>query len=264
MAAEAKRKARRLDVELVTRGLAPSPERAQALILAGAIAVDGRTVTRAAAPVDDGAVIEARVEPGYVGRGAEKLVAALDAFRVDPAGRVSVDVGSSTGGFTDVLLRRGASRVYAIDVGRGQLAWRLRQDPRVVLMEGVNVRELRSLPEPCSLIVADVSFISLRLALPPVLPYLVDGGDVVALVKPQFEAGPERVARGGVVREPAARAAAVAAVVSGLARHGLGIQDLARSPLRGREGNVEVFAHFVKGPPGTGVDVALRAEQESS
>lgn len=242
----------------------PSRERAQALVLAGSVTVDGAVARRAAAQVSVDAVIATRPDAEYASRGGQKLVAALDAFRVDPRDRVCVDVGASTGGFTDVLLRRGARRVYAIDVGRGQLAWRLRNDSRVVVMEGLNVRTLGSLPERCSLVVADVSFISLRLALPPVLPFVVEGGDVVALVKPQFEAGPERVSRGGIVRDPAARAAAIVAVVEALAPHGLGVQDLARSPIRGREGNVEVFAHFVKGPARSGFDVALRAEKEAA
>ncbi len=227
--------------------------------------VDGERVTRPAALVRPDAAITARSGPDYVGRGAHKLAAALDTFRIDVSGRVCVDVGASTGGFTDVLLRRGAARVYAIDVGSGQLAWRLRQDPRVVVMEGLNVRDLRSLPESSDLVVADVSFISLLLALPPVLPFLRDGGDIVALVKPQFEVGPALVSRGGIVRDVAARARAVVAIVEGLARHGLGVQAIVRSPLRGREGNVEIFGHFRKGrPPAAGLDVALHAEQQSA
>ncbi len=248
----------------MTRGLAPSRERAQALVLGGAVRVDGERVTRPAALVCPDAVITARSGPDYVGRGAQKLAAALDAFGLDVAGRVCVDVGASTGGFTDVLLRRGAARVYAIDVGRGQLAWRLRTDPRVVVMEGLNVREVQTLPEPVDVLVADVSFISLLTALPPVLPFLREGGDVVALVKPQFEVGPALVSRGGIVRDAPARARAVVAVVEGLAQHELGVQGIVRSPLRGREGNVEIFARFRKGrPPAVGLDVALGAEQEA-
>ena len=252
---------RRLDLELVARGLAPSRERAQALILAGAVRVDGHVERSAAAVVPEGASVDAQVGASYVGRGAEKLAGALDVFGVDPAGRVCADVGASTGGFTEVLLRRGALRVYAIDVGRGQLAWKLRQDPRVVVMEGVNVRELGALPEPLDLAAADVSFISLRLALPPIVRFLREGAAIIALVKPQFEVGQKRVGRGGVVREPEARAAAVRDVVEALATQGLGIRGVARSALRGREGNVEVFCHFVKGPPDPAFDLALHVAE---
>jgi 23S rRNA (cytidine1920-2'-O)/16S rRNA (cytidine1409-2'-O)-methyltransferase len=259
-----KRSASRLDLELVARGLAPSRERAQALILAGAVTVDGERVIRAAAPVSGSAVVAVRSEPEYASRGGEKLAHALDAFRIDPAGRVCVDVGASTGGFTDVLLRRGAARVYAIDVGRGQLAWRLRLDPRVTVMEGLNVRELTALPEKCSLAVADVSFISLRLAVPPLLPFLEADGDLIALVKPQFEVGRERVSRGGIVREGSARASAVVEVVEALAAHGMGVQGIERSPIRGREGNVEIFVHLRKGRPNGAIDLALHAEEAAS
>jgi 23S rRNA (cytidine1920-2'-O)/16S rRNA (cytidine1409-2'-O)-methyltransferase len=262
--AGSKRTARRLDLELVARGLAPSRERAQALILAGAVTVDGERVTRAAAPVSASAVIATRAEPDYASRGGEKLAHALDAFRIDPKDRVCVDVGASTGGFTDVLLRRGARRVYAIDVGRGQLAWRLRLDQRVTVMEGLNVRELSALPEMCALAVADVSFISLRLALPPLLPFLEPDADVVALVKPQFEVGPQLVSRGGIVRQADARASAVVQVVEALAGHGLGVQGIERSPLKGREGNVEIFVHFRKGSANGTIDLALHAERAAS
>ena len=256
---------RRLDLEIVARGLAPSRERAQVLVRGGAIRVDGELVTRPSALVSAEARIAAKSEPDYVSRGAEKLAGALDAFGIRVEGWTAADVGASTGGFTDALLRRGAARVYAIDVGRGQLAWRLRQDPRVVVMEGVNVRELGSLPEIVDLVVADVSFISLRLALPPMLPFLRPGGHVVALVKPQFEAGPAAVSRGGVVRDPAARATSVVAVSDALARHDLGLQAIARSRLRGREGNVEIFCHFQKGtPPNPLLDAAARAGEESA
>lgn len=255
---------RRLDQELLARGLAPSRERAQALVLGGAVRLDGEPVTRPSTPVAESAEITVRAGPEYVGRGAEKLAAALDAFALDPRGRVCLDVGASTGGFTDVLLRRGAARVYAVDVGRGQLAWTLRQDPRVIVMEGTNVRDLRDLPERCELVVADVSFISLLTALPPVLPFLRDGGDAVALVKPQFEVGPARVGKGGVVRDVAARADAVLAVVEGLARHGLGVRGIARSALRGREGNVEIFCHFRKGAPAADLDLERLATEAST
>ena len=266
MAARTARRAerRRLDLELVARGIAPSRERAQALILGGAVRVDGEPVRRPSALVAPDAEIASRTGPDYVGRGAEKLIGALDDFGISVAARICVDVGSSTGGFTDVLLRREAKRVYAIDVGKGQLAWRLRQDERVVVMEGQNVRDLRSLPEPIDLAVADVSFISLALALPPVVPFLAPGADVVALVKPQFEAGPRAVSRGGVVRDPAARAAAVRRVVDALARYGLGVRHVARSRLRGREGNVEVFCHLRLGPADASIDLDAAIAEASA
>ena len=194
----------RLDVALVSRGLAESRERAQALILAGAVTVAGQVVSRASHAVPPETPVEiAGPEHPYVGRGGLKLQAALDAFGIDPAGLVALDVGASTGGFTDCLLQRGAARVYAVDVGYGQLAWRLRQDPRVVVIERCNARYLdRShVPEPVEVAVIDVSFISLTLILPAVRPCLAPGGQVVALLKPQFEVGKGKVGRGGIVRD---------------------------------------------------------------
>jgi 23S rRNA (cytidine1920-2'-O)/16S rRNA (cytidine1409-2'-O)-methyltransferase len=240
----------RLDQLLVLRELAPSRERAQALILAGAVRVDGGLADRAAAPVAEDADVAG---PKYVSRGGDKLAGALDALGLDVTGKVAIDVGSSTGGFTDVLLQRGAIRVHAIDVGKGQLDWKLRQDPRVVVHEGVNAREGVPVEEPVDMVVADVSFISLRLALPPSLAKLRDGGDVVALVKPQFEAGRDAVGKGGVVRDPEARAAAVMAVANDLA-----------SPIAGREGNREIFVHARKGAASLGAESLGAAAREAS
>ena len=240
----------RLDQLLVQRSLAPSRERAQALILAGAVRVDGEVADRAAAPVSDEAAITIAQGPRFVSRGGEKLDAALDELGIDAAGKVALDVGSSTGGFTDCLLQRGAVRVYAIDVGKGQLDWRLRTDPRVVSREGLNAREGFELPESVDLVVADLSFISLRIALPPSFRHLRDGGDVVALVKPQFEAGREAVGRGGIVREPKDRAAAVVAVCEAFAAVGVGAVAIVPSRLPGREGNREIFVQCRKGDPG--------------
>ena len=240
----------RLDQLLVQRSLAPSRERAQALILAGAVRVDGEVADRAAAPVSDAAAITIAQGPRYVSRGGEKLDAALDELGINAAGKVALDVGSSTGGFTDCLLQRGAVRVYAIDVGKGQLDWRLRTDPRVVSREGLNAREGFELPESVDLVVADLSFISLRIALPPSFRHLRDGGDVVALVKPQFEAGREAVGRGGIVREPKDRAAAVVAVCEAFAAVGVGAAAIVPSRLPGREGNREIFVQCRKGDPG--------------
>jgi 23S rRNA (cytidine1920-2'-O)/16S rRNA (cytidine1409-2'-O)-methyltransferase len=240
----------RLDQLLVQRELAPSRERAQALILAGAVRVDGDRADRAAAPVPEDAQLAVDTGPRYVSRGGDKLAGALDALGLEVAGRVAIDVGSSTGGFTDVLLQRGAKRVHAIDVGKGQLDWGLRQDPRVVVHEGVNAREGVPIAEPVDIVVADVSFISLRLALPPSLAKLRDGGDVVALVKPQFEAGRDAVGKGGVVRDPEARADAVIAVAKDLGSRGFGIVAVTPSPIAGREGNREIFIHARKGGSG--------------
>ncbi len=240
----------RLDQLLVQRELAPSRERAQALILAGAVRVDGGRADRAAAPVAEDAELAVDPGPKYVSRGGDKLAGALDTLALDVAGKVAIDVGSSTGGFTDVLLQRGAARVHAIDVGKGQLEWRLRQDPRVVVHEGVNARDAVPVDEPVDLVVADVSFISLRLALPPSLAKLREHGDLVALVKPQFEAGREAVGKGGVVRDPETRSAAVVAVANDLAKRGFGVVAITPSPIAGREGNREIFIHARKGAAG--------------
>jgi 23S rRNA (cytidine1920-2'-O)/16S rRNA (cytidine1409-2'-O)-methyltransferase len=237
----------RLDLLLVARGLAPSRERAQSLIMAGLVSVDGRPADKpgraVAADVD---VIVLGKEHPWASRGGVKLAAALDAFRIDPANRRCLDVGASTGGFTDVLLQRGAAQVVALDVGRGQLDWRLRQDPRVVPLEGVNARHLApgDLDGRFGVITVDVSFISLALVLPALLPFLEAGGDLVALVKPQFEVGKGRVGKGGVVRDAAVREDAIAAVLA--AAGSFGLECLARlpSPLPGPAGNVEELVHL--------------------
>ena len=240
----------RLDQLLVTRGLAPSRERAQALILAGAVRVGGEVAHRAAAPVDDDVQIALESGPRFVSRGGEKLDAALAELGLDVSGQVALDVGSSTGGFTDALLQRGAVRVYCVDVGKGQLDWKLRTDPRVVVREGVNARERFELPEQVDLIVADLSFISLRVALPPSFVHLRDGGHVLALVKPQFEAGREAVGKGGIVRDPEARAASAVAVAERFVAEGLGVLAVVASRVPGREGNREVFVLARKGEAG--------------
>ena len=224
-------------------GLAESRERAHALILAGKVRVKGETVRRPDRTVDEDAQIAVDAEPGYASRGALKLAPALDALRVDPAGRVCADIGASTGGFTDVLLRHGAARVYAVDVGRGLMHWRLRQDPRVVLMERVNARELESFPEPVSLVVIDVSFISLDKVLPAVRRAAPDA-EVVALFKPQFEVGRGEVGKGGIVRDQSAIGAALDRFRDWCAANGFQVIDQVPSEVAGAEGNREVFVHL--------------------
>jgi 23S rRNA (cytidine1920-2'-O)/16S rRNA (cytidine1409-2'-O)-methyltransferase len=232
---------KRLDVLLVERGLAESRAQAQALVLAGRV----RGFNKPGIQVDESAAVEVEAPPQYVSRGGEKLAHALDAFAVDPSGRDCIDVGASTGGFTDVLLQRGAARVIAVDVGYGQLHERLRGDPRVVVLERTNARELHELPFAPELVVCDVSFISVRLVLPPVLALAHTGWEAVVLVKPQFEAGRAEVARGGVVRNPEIRRRVVREIVqTALAWGGttLGVVD---SGLPGPKGNREVFLHLV-------------------
>ena len=237
----------RLDRLLVARGLAPTREKAQALILSGAVSVDGRRVDKAGTAVDETAdlVVAAPPHP-YVSRGGVKLAAALDAFGLDPAGLVCLDVGASTGGFTDCLLQRGAARVFAVDVGYGQLDAKLRADPRVVVREKVNARSLSRMdvPEPVSLAAIDVSFISTRLVLPAVVPLVAPKGSVVVLVKPQFEAGRAEVGKGGIVRSVDVRQR----VVSEIAEFGRGIElevvGSIPSPIRGAHGNEEFLLGF--------------------
>ncbi|MCE9579992.1 MAG: TlyA family RNA methyltransferase [Deltaproteobacteria bacterium] len=237
----------RLDKLVVDRGLAGSRERARALILAGKVTVAGQVANKAGSMFDAGVEVTLREEDHpYVSRGALKLVKGLDAFGIDPTGMTALDIGASTGGFTDVLLRRGAARVYAIDVGYGQLAWALRQDPRVVTIERTNVREmdLALVPEPCDLAVIDVSFISLTIVLPRVAELLRQPArPIIALVKPQFEAGREHVGKGGVVRDPDARLGAIAKVRDWARAAGFGVGDgvgdVVESPITGPAGNVE-------------------------
>jgi 23S rRNA (cytidine1920-2'-O)/16S rRNA (cytidine1409-2'-O)-methyltransferase len=240
---------KRLDVLVNEQGLAPSRARAQALILAGKVLVDGAPVTKAGSQTSADAKIEVTaVDHPYASRGALKLEAALDAFAVSPNGLDCLDVGASTGGFTDLLLERGAQRVIALDVGRGQLAWRLRQDPRVVVMEGVNARHLteHDLPFAVALACVDVSFISLRLVVPAVLPHLEPDGWLICLVKPQFEAGREQVGPGGVVRDERVRREVIDATVAAIADLGLHVVCLVPSPIRGPKGNLEELALFRK------------------
>jgi 23S rRNA (cytidine1920-2'-O)/16S rRNA (cytidine1409-2'-O)-methyltransferase len=231
----------RLDEALVARGLAESRSRAKALILAGDALVNGEPVVRAGASVAADDDVSIRTPPRFVGRGGDKLEHAMERFDLDVSGRIAADFGASTGGFTDCLLQRGASRVYAIDVGYGQIAQRLRDDPRVVVMDRTNVRHLAELPEQVDLVVIDVSFIGLRLVLPVAKNVLAPGGSIVALVKPQFEAGRADVRR-GVVRDPEVHRNVLASVFTTAEELGLGVVGLTASPLRGPAGNVEFLA----------------------
>jgi 23S rRNA (cytidine1920-2'-O)/16S rRNA (cytidine1409-2'-O)-methyltransferase len=235
---------RRLDQALVERGLVTSRERAQAMVRAGLVRVGGVTMGEPDQLVTAEQAIELAGTTSYVSRGGEKLAAALDAFAIDPSGRIALDVGASTGGFTDVLLQRGAARVIAVDVGYGQLAWSLRQDARVTVLERVNIRYLDRLPAPADLAVIDVSFISLRLVLPRVATLLSAPGEVVALAKPQFEVGKGAVGKGGVVRDPEQHRD----VVSGLSRFageiGYAVAGTIPSPIVGAKGNREFLLYL--------------------
>jgi len=234
----------RIDQLLVARNLAESREKAQALLLAGEVLVNGQKVTKAGAPVDETASIEVLARMPWVSRGGYKMLGALEHWGLDVTGRVCVDVGSSTGGFTDCLLQHGAARVHCVDVGAGQLHWKLRTDPRVVVHEGVNARYLEPalLGEPVGLAVCDVSFISVTLILPMLPPLLLPDGEIVILVKPQFEVGRDQVGRGGIVRDPALHEA-VCRKAEDAARM-LGFQtSLMESPLPGAEGNKEFLLY---------------------
>jgi 23S rRNA (cytidine1920-2'-O)/16S rRNA (cytidine1409-2'-O)-methyltransferase len=234
----------RLDQALVRRGLVDSRERGQALIRAGLVAVSGSIADHPGQLVNDEAAIEVKGRARFVSRGGEKLDAALRDFEIDVRGRVCLDVGASTGGFTDVLLQRGASAVVAVDVGYGQLAWSLRQDSRVHVLERVNIRELAELPLPATLATIDVSFISLRQVLPSVKRMLFAPGEVIALVKPQFEIGKGRVGKGGVVRDAALHDEVLRSLRTATAE--IGYQWLAQtvSPILGAKGNREFFIHL--------------------
>ena len=237
----------RLDRLLVARGLADTREKAQAMILAGRVTVGGRRAEKAGAPVADDAVVSVEGPPHpFVSRGGVKLAAALDAFAIEPSGAVCLDVGASTGGFTDCLLQRGAKRVYAVDVGYGQLDAKLRTDPRVVVREKINARYLsrEHVPEPVELAAIDVSFISARLLLPAVAALLAPGARVVVLVKPQFEAGRGEVPRGGVVRSEATRRRVLDEVSRAGEELGWDVEGSAPSPIKGAAGNEELLLCF--------------------
>ncbi|MFM8323211.1 MAG: TlyA family RNA methyltransferase [Chloroflexota bacterium] len=238
---------KRLDMLLVERGLAESRALAQRLVLAGQVRIDGQVALKPAQAVAEEAALAVDHGPPFVSRGGEKLAGALAAFAVPVTGRVCADVGASTGGFTDCLLQNGAQRVYAIDVGKGILHWKLRQDPRVVVMEETNARYVTGLPEPVSLVVIDASFISLKILLPVARGWLeaapAGGQDVIALIKPQFEAGRAQVAKGdGVVRDPQVHRQVLLDVLGYALQERFGLAGLVRSPLLGPKGNAEFLA----------------------
>lgn len=237
-----KRRRVRADERLLELGVVDTRSQARALILAGRVRLGDQLIDKPGMLVPVDAQLTVTEPPRFVSRGGEKLDYALRRFGLDVSGMVCADFGASTGGFTDVLLQRGARRVYAIDVGYGQLAYRLRTDPRVVVMDRTNVRYLERLPEPIDLVTIDVSFISLRLVLPAAKRVLRPGGRVVALVKPQFEAGRHRVGKGGIVRDPGVHREVLHAVLETATAIGFVPEDLVRSPITGAEGNVEFLA----------------------
>lgn len=249
----------RLDLVLLERNLVPTRAKAQALILAGSVFVNGQKRTKAGEAIPTDAAIEVRDALPFVGRGGFKLDHALQTFGLDVVGRVAIDVGACTGGFTDVLLQRGAARVYAIDVGYGQLDYRLRTDERVVVLERTNIRQLEALPEAaladCG--VVDVSFISLKLVLPAMQRLLQPDTWIVALIKPQFEAGPQDVGRGGIVREPRVHRRVLHDMLSFAAEHGLPPHGLTLSPITGSAGNREFLAWLGGAGPALAIDPVI-------
>jgi 23S rRNA (cytidine1920-2'-O)/16S rRNA (cytidine1409-2'-O)-methyltransferase len=254
----------RLDVSLVERGLAETRAKAQALIMAGDVFVDGRRVDKAGTAVDEGAAIEVRSALPYVSRGGLKLAHALKVFGLAErvAGKVALDIGASTGGFTDVLLQAGAERVYAVDVGTNQLAWKLRSDPRVMAMEQTNIRYLEALPELADMATADVSYIGLDLITPPAMRLTTPDAFMVFLIKPQFEAGREQVGKGGVVRDRQVHRDVIIRLASMWRDVGLYFAGLARSPITGPAGNVEYLAYLEKSPPAQQLDLQEAIKRE--
>ena len=257
----------RLDAELVRRGLARSREHAVALIADGRVAVSGRAATKPATGVEPGTPVVVRTDPdqpSWVSRGAHKLIGALDALPVAVEGRRALDAGASTGGFTEVLLRRGVAEVVAVDVGYGELAWSLRTDDRVRVLERTNVRTLtaEAIDGPVDLVVADLSFISLRLVLPALVQCAREGADLLLMVKPQFEVGRERLGAGGVVRDPEHRVGAVLDVARSAADLGWGTAGVVASPLPGPAGNVEFFVWLRRDAASPQEDDVRRAVQE--
>ena len=242
---------KRLDVLLVERGLADSRHKAQAMIMAGQVYAGERRCDKAGQTLDEGTVLEVRGQTmPYVSRGGLKLEKAMKAFSITLKDKIAADIGASTGGFTDCMLKNGALKVYAVDVGYGQLAWEIRNDPRVVCLERTNARYLtrEQIPEPLDFASVDVSFISLGLILPPLRPLLKNGGEIAALVKPQFEAGREKVGKKGVVRDPAVHLEVLEQFLRQAERSGFFVKGLDFSPIRGPEGNIEYLGYLCAGP----------------
>lgn len=235
----------RLDRLLVERGLAETRTKAAALIMAGSVIVDGVPVTKSGTQVNEAVQVVLKEQPRFVSRAGAKLEAALDAFGIDLDAKIVIDIGASTGGFTDVMLQRGARRVYAVDVGRGQLHWKLRTDARVLCIEGVNVRSLEAslIEDRCDAATFDVSFISLKLVVPPVLAVLKPGADIVALVKPQFEAGREHIGKGGILKDPVVAQEVIRDMEAFFAGIGCTVHGTIPSPLKGAKGNQEYLLH---------------------
>lgn len=233
---------KRLDVLLTERGLVPTREKARGMIMAGEVLVNGTAVDKPGTRVSDDAGITLKSKPRFVSRGGEKLAHALAVFDIDAASRICADVGASTGGFTDCLLQNGAARVYAVDVGYGQLDYRLRQDSRVIAIERTNARYLEQLAEPVSLVVMDASFISLKLLLPVIRGWLTPTADVIPLIKPQFEAGRQDVGKGGVVRDSRIHARVLEDVLTAAQEQGFAVKGLTTSPIKGPAGNTEFLA----------------------
>jgi len=258
----------RLDLLLVERGLAESRAKAQALIMAGQVRVQGQVVIKPATSIDPSAQLEVEQGPRFVSRGGEKLDAALEAFGLDVNGLVCADVGASTGGFTDCLLQRGVAKVYAIDVGKGILHWKLRNDRRIIIMEETNARYVESLPEQVSLVTIDASFISLKILLPVIRKWFPSpglgvepvGADIVALIKPQFEAGRRDVARGdGVIRDPEIHRQVLLDVLTFAQNQGFGLQGLIKSPLLGPKGNAEFLVWLSLSKKSLAIDAAIQS-----
>ncbi len=244
----------RLDLLIVERGLVESREKGRALILAGKVLVNGQKLDKAGAQVPDDADVRVLGEQmPYVSRGGLKLEAALNHFQVGVSGWIALDIGASTGGFTDCLLQRGCRKVYTVDVGYGQMAWKLRQDPRVVVIERTNIRDIDPglIPEPADIAVIDVSFISLEKVIPSVVRFLKPSGSLVALIKPQFEVGKGQVGKGGIVRDENARDAAKDRVTAFVAAQGFEVRGVIQSPITGQDGNVEYLLYAVNRPAST-------------
>lgn len=237
----------RLDILVYERGLATSREKARAMIMAGEVLVGDQMIDKPGTRIDQNAVVTVKSKPRYVSRGGDKLAGALVDFAVDVRGRICADIGASTGGFTDCLLQHGAARVYALDVGYGQIHYKLRQDKRVVVMERTNARHVTALPEPVNLAVIDASFISLKLLLPAVKQWLAPQAEIIPLIKPQFEAGKNDVGKGGVVKDSQVHARVLEEILIFALQEGFAVKGLTTSPLKGPAGNTEFLAWFAWG-----------------